>query len=534
MTRTRSNGLVLVAVWLLVIGFVADSAFAQSGKSLASLKTAAERTNYDQTTSYEEVLSFIDEAVSSSPTLHQTTFGYSYEGRPLPLVVFGDVENATPEAILASGKLRVFIQANIHAGEVCGKEALLMMIRSMAEGAYAELLSDMVIIMAPIYNADGNEKVNLFNRPRQNGPYGGMGQRPNAQGLDLNRDHMKVKSPEARSLIGVFNTYDPHVVVDLHTTNGTRHAYHITYSTPLNPNTDKSIDSFLRDQWMKDVTVGFHERSGWDAYYYGNLPYRSGDSGWYTFDNRPRFNNNYVGLRNRMAILSEGYAYATFEERVLATRYFVEEILTFASANRRQIEKLIREADALDLKGEMLGVRFEPLANSPATEILMGDVYTKTNPYSGATYFDRKDTVFTQVMPEFGAYKATEVSRVPDTYYVGNVAAPVVKAYLDTHGIQYSEIASDQTVDVEAFSVTTSEKASSEFQSIFERTITGTYGAASVTLEAGSLIVDTNQPLARLAFYLLEPRSDDGLVNWAQMDKWVEVGMTYPVYRSTN
>ncbi|MDA1027849.1 MAG: M14 family metallopeptidase [Bacteroidetes bacterium] len=534
MTFSRRTNLAMTLLGLIGFVMAIQTSSAQSNDQLASLTTAPERTNFDQTTSYEEVLAFLNTAVSNSTKLHQTTFGYSFEGRPLPLVVFGDVESASPEDVLASGKLRVFIQANIHAGEVCGKEALLMMIRSMAEGEYSELLSNMVVIMAPIYNADGNEKVNLFNRPRQNGPHGGMGQRPNAQGLDLNRDHMKVKSPEARSLIGVFNAYDPHVVMDLHTTNGTRHGYHITYSTPLSPNTDQTIDTFLRDKWMKDVTIGFHERSGWDAYFYGNLPFRQGESGWYTFDNRPRFNNNYVGLRNRMAILSEGYAYATFEERILATRYFVEEVLTFASKNRRQIEKIITDSDSKDLKGELLGVRFEPFQSKPAAEILMGDVYSKTNKYSGATYFDRMDTVYTQVMPEYGAFIATEKSRVPDSYYVGKVAAPVVKAYLDTHGIRYSEIVTDQTAEVEGFVVATSEAASSEFQSIFERTITGTYTATSVNLEAGSLVIDTNQPLARLAFYLLEPRSDDGLVNWAQMDRWVESGMTYPVYRSVN
>ena len=41
------------------------------------------------------------------------------------------------------------------------------------------------------------------------GPVGGMGQRPNAQGYDLNRDHMKLDAPEARSLVGMMTAYDP-------------------------------------------------------------------------------------------------------------------------------------------------------------------------------------------------------------------------------------------------------------------------------------------------------------------------------------
>ncbi|NQV72071.1 M14 family metallopeptidase [bacterium] len=509
-----------------------SNSLGQSTTHVSDLLTAAERTEYEETTSYAEVMSFIHTATDASPNLHLSSFGYSLEGRELPLVIFGNVKDATTESILNSGKLRVFIQANIHAGEVCGKEALLAMIRDMAQGKYAELLDDMVVIMAPIYNADGNERVNLFNRPRQNGPIGGMGQRPNAQGLDLNRDHMKVKSPEARSLIRLFNEYDPHVVVDLHTTNGTRHAYHITYSTPLNPNTDQGIDSFLRDVWMKDVTNTIRNKVGWEYYYYGNLPFRAGDAAWYTFDHRPRFNNNYVGLRNRMAILSEGYAYATFEERILATRYFVEEILAFASSHRTQIEQLVSSADQFKLTGTELGVRFEPKMNSESTEILMGAVDVLTNPYSGATYFERKDTVYTQVMPEYGAFQATETSRVPANYYVSAAAASLVGAYLDTHGISYSVLKSKRNQDVESFTIASSEAAENEFQQIKERTLTGAYAKQNVELEAGSLQISSDQPLARLAFYLLEPRSDDGLVNWAQMDKWSAVGSIYPIYRS--
>jgi hypothetical protein len=45
------------------------------------------------------------------------------------------------------------------------------------------------------------------------------------------------------------------VVVDLHTTNGSFHAYHLTYSPPLHPNTPPAIDSFLRNEWLPEVTA---------------------------------------------------------------------------------------------------------------------------------------------------------------------------------------------------------------------------------------------------------------------------------------
>ena len=141
----------------------------------------------------------------------------------------------------------------------------------------------------------------------QNGPVGGTGQRANAQGLDLNRDHIKLESPEARSLVALLNAYDPQVVIDLHTTDGSYHGYHLTYAPPLHPNTDSAIVRLERADWLPAVTRAIQRADGWDFYYYGDFPSPrdSAERGWYSFDHRPRFNNNYVGLRNRVAIRSE-------------------------------------------------------------------------------------------------------------------------------------------------------------------------------------------------------------------------------------
>ena len=119
-----------------------------------------------------------------------------------------------------------------------------------------------MILIAPDYNADGNEKVNVMNRTAQNGPVGGVGTRENGKGFDLNRDYMKLDSAEARSLIGLFNKWDPHVIVDLHTTNGSYHAYHLTYSPTLNPNADARLIEFsarrccapIRQAMLKNTT----------------------------------------------------------------------------------------------------------------------------------------------------------------------------------------------------------------------------------------------------------------------------------------
>ncbi len=83
-------------------------------------------------------MAFVEEVDQASPLVHLTTFGYSYEGRPLPLAVVGRVKDGSAEAVRATGLTRVYLQANIHAGEVEGKEVLQMLLRDLALGRTPE------------------------------------------------------------------------------------------------------------------------------------------------------------------------------------------------------------------------------------------------------------------------------------------------------------------------------------------------------------------------------------------------------------
>lgn len=520
----------LFCLLLLLLG--SDNLRAQE-IDFAFLRTRAEATDYEETTSYQEVVAFTEIVANASERLHLTHFGYTNEGRKLPLVIFGDVESADPEAVLATGKTRVFIQANIHAGEVCGKEAMLMLLRGLAAGQHSEWADSLVVLIAPIYNADGNERVDLSNRPRQNGPVGGMGQRPNAQGLDLNRDHMKLDSPEARSLVRLFNRYDPHLVVDLHTTNGTYHGYHLTYSPPLHPNTPAGITQFLREMWLPTVTRRIKEKYGWDYYYYGNVPpprMETVERGWYTFDHRPRFNNNYTGLRNRFAILSEAYAYATFEERVLGTLYFVEEILNVGHTHASELRSRTQAADAGNLIGKDLAVQATFARSAEPVDILMGAVEETRHPYTGELVLRRLDEQTVESMPEFGTFRPTETAVVPRAYLVPADLASVLDR-LQAHGIRYHRLAADTTMTVERFRIDSLNVAEREYQGYHAQTLYGAYEASTQTVPDGTILVPLDQPLARLAFYLLEPRSDDGLVSWQVLDLSEEDTAVYPIWR---
>jgi hypothetical protein len=499
--------------------------------TLSQDKTKAERTNYIETSRYDDVVVFLNTVAKKSPLVHNTTFGYTFEGRPLPLAVVGRIPDGTPRTVRASGKLRVYIQANIHAGEVEGKEAAQALVREIALGKHAQWLDSMVLLVAPIYNADGNERVSLTNRGPQHGPIGGMGIRTNAQGLNINRDNMKLDTPEARSMVKLLNDYDPHIMIDLHTTNGSRHAYHLTWEIPNNPAVNSSITNFARDEWMPSVTDTIKRKDGWILHSFGDVEGRAPDRVWMTVEDLPRYTHNYWGLRNRFGILSETYSYLTFQERIATVTRFVEEILNFSQANAGRIRKIAEDADARSIVGQRVSLRSRLKRADAKAEILMGDTTEEVNPYSGQTMLRRLDLRKPELMWLETTFESTESERVPSAYYIPGTFTAAVER-LRAHGIRLERLDQPAKLSLEEFQIESNQVAAQPFETHQERTLTGKYEPIERTMPAGTYRVSMNQPLARLAFYLIEPRSNDGLLTWNFLDDALKDSTTYPITRS--
>jgi len=509
------------------------------------LKSRAELTNYEETTRYEEVLNFIAELQKRSPLIRLESFGKSEEGRSLPLMILSNSPISNPRDARSSGKPIVFIMANIHAGEVEGKEAMLHLSRRILFGDLKPLLSKLIILIAPIYNADGNEKISVNNRTAQNGPIAGVGVRENSKGYDLNRDYMKLDSSEARSLINLCNRWDPHLTVDLHTTNGSYHGYHLTYSQPLNPNTSAAILSYHRDKMLPAITRAMLKNHKFRSYYYGNfprftdLPTPGEKTRWEAFTHQPRIGQNYHGLRNRLTILSEAYSYLTFKRRVEVTESFVEEIFKYAAANTAEILQLTKRADEETVRNFsdsgtiQQGVEFEMRPLPKPVDILIGEVVKVKNPRSGKDMTAMVEDKFKPVrMDDYGIFAAKRSVVAPRAYVFKpekNLEQVIEK--LLQHGIAVEELTATLQAEVEVFTIGNVTRAQRAFQSHREMKITGAYRKESMTFPVGTIIVRTAQPLGRLVCYLLEAESDDGLVDWNFFDPYLEAGKTFPVYK---
>lgn len=538
----RSLCTLILFVALTFAGCEAGDEF-EIARGPADLLTRAERSDYLETSRHAEVIEFLETVVRMDDRMSLTTFGFTNEARAIPLVTVAQrLADRSPAAIRESGKLVLYLQGNIHGGEVEGKEALQILLREIASGQHDSWFNDMILLVAPVYNADGNDAVGLNNRPGQNGPAGGMGQRPNAQGLDLNRDHMKLNSPEARSVARLVGDYAPHVTMDLHTTNGTNHAYLVTYSPPLHPNTDPAIISLLRDRLLPDVTETIRDEHGMNFYYYGNAGGGGGGAApggqanlprWSTFDSRPRFNNNYLGLRNRIAILSEAFAYASFEDRIAATLYFVQETVDWAEAHAGEIRAAVEIAETRPLVGTQLSVRNRiALTHPEPVDILMGAVETRYNA-AGRPYNNRLDVLTPTPMWEYGSFESTEDETVPAAYIIPPVQQlqPVLDR-LESHGVPMRTLDASRTMVVESFRIDSTSVAAQPFQGVNERTLWGAWVEGEQEIPARTIIISMDGPHARLTFYLLEPRADDGFTDWAILDRWIDGDGAFPILRS--
>ena len=505
---------------------------------LRSLTTRPERSNYNETSRYDDVVKFMEAVAAAAPrTVHLATFGYSFEGRPLPLAVVGRVRDASPEAVTSSGKTRIYIQGNIHADEVEGKEACLELLRALGAGEHAEWLDSMVLLIGPIYNADGNEAITVKNR--YNSPVGGVGQRANRQtpiNLDLNRDFMKLDSPEARSFAFLMQRYDPHIVLDLHTTDGSIHGYRVTYAPPLHPATAPGLVELARRELLPAVTKEVKARYGWDYYYYGNFGRQAEPGAVRTFSTTepgPRYSTNYVGMRNRIGILSETYSYLLFRDRIAAARAFVEGVCVFAGRNGAKIRKAATEADAQSVAGQVVALSGKPVRSAEPVDILVGEITTVKHPYTGGRLRVATGVTRPEKMYESTWFEADETTRAPRAYLVpANLDAVVDR--LEAHGVKFSKLAEAAAFKVEQFRIASSTLAGRDYQGHKARAITGAWENAEQNVPAGTIVVPVDQALGRLVVLLLEPRSEDGLAAWNLMDPVLEKEKPafYPVLRT--
>ncbi len=489
--------------------------------SALELPTVAEASGYKQTATGAEVEAYLRRLTATWKGSALTTIGRSVEGRPLWALV------VEPQVKTEVKPLTVLIIGGIHSGECDGKEALLALARDMAVGKQDKWWQSLRLVFVPNFNADANERRGLLHRPGQAGPEAGMGMRENAQGLDLNRDFIKLETPEVTALVAAFNQYDVDVFVDLHTTNGSLHRYEMTYDIPHNPSASQAIDRWLRGKLLPTLTEQM-EAAGFGAFYYGNFD--AEHRRWETYGHEPRYSTEYMGLRGRIGILVESYSYASYQRRVEASYQFTRDLLRNVSENVVEIRHLIDQATAAPHVGQLLALdaKLAPTGESLTVRgYQQADGSPPKGPYgpNSATNLAHKN----YAVQLWNRAEAINSVALPHAYAVDEQYAWAVSR-LTKHGIEVKQLKTDLKQDVEQYEVF-SAKRQRPFQSHAMLDVDAKVVQQNVTLKSGTYIIETTQPLGLLAAHMLEPEANDSLATWNFFDPDINVGATFPVQR---
>ena len=513
------------------------------GYSQVKLSTVAEKSEFKSTSNYNDVMAFIDQLKKSSKYIRVETIAKSIEGRDVPLLIIGNPLPKSTDTMITDNRIVIYIQANIHAGEVEGKEAVLMFARDLLSDKNPELLKNVLFLLCPNFNPDGNEQISPSNRTYQNGPVNGVGVRHNGQFLDLNRDAMKAESPEVRGVISnVFNKWDPAVFMDCHTTDGSYHVEPVTFTWMVNPNGDNSLIRYMRDKMIPEMSGTLLKKYNVENCYYGEFnDMMKPENGWFYDASDPRYMSNYYGLRNRLGILNENYVYADFESRVKGCYWLIHSLADYVTAHKSEIRNMLRTIDAKTVQRGLnpavtdsfaIEYKVRPAPEKVTIMTFEAEMVTYTDGRRRLQKSDRQETV---TVPYFIDYYGSKNVRLPFAYLV-KTHDPEIISLLKTHGIMLEKLSSDSNIEVERFDIGELRGSSRLNQGHYTNTLKGRFAKESIDFPAGTLVVRIAQPLANLAAYLLEPQSNDGLMTWNYFDRYLvpQWGMgynQYPVYK---
>jgi hypothetical protein len=528
------------------------------------LLTRAERTDFQETSLHADVIDFIRQIRRANPDLVRVgSIGSSAEGREIPSVVLSGRGAFTPASARKAGLPIVMVIGNIHAGEVEGKEALLAFMRDMTvprdngdPPPLRALIDQLTLVIVPIFNPDGNDRISPENRKLdlvalegQIGPPTGVGTRNTGEGWNLNRDYMKQEAIESNHLARFYGTWWPHVFIDCHTTDGSIHAYDLTYDTAHTPRSGHPAPiEYVRTRLLPAVTDAVFKGYGRRGYFYGN--YRDQDdptSGWETYPGLPRFGSHYRGLTGRLDILLETYSYIDFRARVETIGAFLLEIFRYVAAHADEViatadlaERETIEAGKNPRPDDFVGINYG-VARRAEDGSLVFDWPVAYLEDTEIVAFDRPSIRQRRVPGRrLVTYPTAHLARFIPTVAVPRpfayvVTQPDIAPKLRQHNIELSTLSEPVDLDVETYVVLASEKTTSPDICTgidrFETVLSVRKERRRVSFDAGTLVVPTGQRLGNLFVYLLEPESDDGLARWEFFDRRVRIGQPFPVHR---
>ncbi|MEH3113660.1 M14 family zinc carboxypeptidase [Pedobacter terrae] len=480
------------------------------------------------TTTYTEAIAYYEKLDKSYPEAKLLTYGRTDFGKPLHLLVMSRDRIFDPVQIRKQNKRILLINNGIHPGEPEGIDASMMLSRDLLKTG--KLPKDVVICIIPLYNIDGSFNRSGTSRANQNGPIA-YGFRGNSKNLDLNRDFIKTDSKNSATFQLIFNTWQPEIFVDTHTSNGADYQYVMTLIPTQKDKLNHILSGYLTKTLVPDLYARM-ARLGYPMIPYVNSIGETPETGITGFIESPRYSTGYTTLHNTIGFMPETHMLKSYDLRVDATYKLLQTFIQVLERDSKIIGANKRKADETVAAQKEFPLAWK-LNKSEVNDIIFKGFEAGQRPstISGTDrlYYDRNKP-YSKTIKEWNKYEPALSVQKPVAYIIPKAWDRVI-TLLKLNQVKLKELKSDQKIVVDSYYI-------GDFKTV-TRPYEGHYLHSGVTVNtvpqrlqyyAGDYVVYVNQPSNRYIVETLEPQATDSYFNWNFFDSILDMKEHYSAY----
>lgn len=477
------------------------------------IQTPLEKNNYQKITSYNELSGFLSEADKYSDLVNVEVIGQTVEGRNLYAVKFSKSGFGNDET-----KIKVLIFAQQHGNEQSGKEGSLLLINELLKPENKYLLDKIDFALIPQMNPDGSEK----------------NQRRNANGMDLNRNHLILTENETNAMHKLFDEYLFDVTMDVHEyapygdeykNYGYRHNDDEEIGTITNINASEKIRLMQKKVYLPYIKKYLNEHN------FSCFEYSPGGPPEIDYIRHSTFDINdgrqSLGILNSFSLIQEGLNgedvfVQNIRHRAEGQMRGMLGLLEFAYNNIDEIKSLVREGrkSLVENKAaDQVAIQLDHFPDGSKLNLPL------------LSYYSNKDTVIT-VNDYRPLVKSIYDVKRPKGYLVPKSQTDIVK-WADRQGLNYSDYRMSVDDRVEQYKITGIDSMD------FERDIIVNPQVVAEDVENNYcgdeyIFIPLNQLKNNLIVIALEPKSELGLVTYKQFEYLLKKGEPFPILRVVN
>lgn len=495
----------VLSIFLLTISFFASAQLTPFELSKSKNTTAT----------YQQAIAYYKNLDQKYDQMKMITCGLTDIGKPLHLVVLSKNKNFDPVQLRKQNKRILLINNGIHPGEPEGIDASMMLARDLLQKN--KLPDDVVICIIPVYNIDGSLNRGL-SRVNQNGPES-YGFRGNAKNLDLNRDFIKTDSRNSYSFQEIFNSWQPDLFLDNHTSNGAEYQYVMTFIETQRDKLNPVLSKFMTDT-LEPALYAAMKASGFEMTPYVEHIAETPDSGITAFLESPRFATGFATLHNTIGFIGETHMLKPFNKRVYASYHLMQNLIDIMRKNATALASAKGQADEQVKNQKQFALNWEMDTEKFDTISFKGyEAKHKVSEVSGLPrlYYDR-NLPFEKPLRLYNTYKPKLVVEKPIAYVVPQAWQKVVDL-LKLNRVFMKRLSADTLMDAEMYYISDYKTSQRPYEGHYLHSeIKVRTQNQKVRFYKGDYLVYTNQTQNRYIVETLEPQGVDSFFAWNFFD----------------